>query len=330
MLQQINKIKGKNKIIFLLVFLILFFFIAVLIRKNPESKRFQFENIKPVYYESMNTADTTVMQSFAVDEIHKQIFVSQVKSGHTGNVAESYIITRCSMDGQMLDSMTLTFGGHGTSIGVEINKNKIYIWSSFDKVNINGVTTGHDLVRFQYKADENLTPFSPNLQNYSDLINPSSSMLITPTIDNKNRKLAVSQRDRYKHKQWVDIYNIDDILKHKPRKTNKIDIPESLLLLQGLSLDGNYLYWRTGDENEINYKDLVTVFDINTGRIIVQRRVALGWDISPYETIYREPEGIYMYTNSDTGKKMLFVGVVTGVRGKDNYRNRIYVYQSPK
>jgi hypothetical protein len=34
------------------------------------------------------------------------------------------------------------------------------------------------------------------------------------------------------------------------------------------------------------------------------------------ESNFREPEGIFLYTNPDTGEKSLFAGVVTGWNGE--------------
>jgi hypothetical protein len=275
----------------------------------------------------LQLADKTVMQSFAIDEENHEIYVSQVKSGQPKNVAESYVITRSTMDGQMLDSMTLQYGGHGTNIGVEVYNDEVYIWSSYERVNRNGAATGRDLVRFKYRANVTYTPQSPEIENYSYLIDTQSSMQISPAIDNKNRKIAVRQRDGIKKTQWVNVYNLDEVLSHKNPIANTIIIPEYLLMLQGLSLDGDYLYWRTGDSNERKFKDLVSVFDVNSGDLVAQKQVTSGWNSNSDKRFYREPEGIFLYTHAKTGEKQLYVGVVTGKSGEGIYSNSIYTFK---
>ncbi|MFP7299097.1 hypothetical protein [Neobacillus niacini] len=305
-----------------------FIFISsfMLIEKNMEEKRFQFEKETPSYYTKLQVSEKTVMQSFAIDEINRHIYISQVKGGQDNKGAESFVITKTTMDGIMIDSMTLTYGGHGTSIGVEVTDGIVYIWSSYDKVDKKGTMIGHDLVRFKYIGGATYTPSSPSLERYSDLINTDPKVQIAPSIDNKNGKIAV--RQRVGKKQKVDVYNIEDVLNNRNRKLYSFDVPTDLSYLQGLSLDGKFIYWRTGDTNGKKFKDLVTVFDITTGNIVLKEQITSGMDLAPYESNFREPEGVFMYTNPNTGEKSLYIGVVTGAPGKRI--NRLYVYHSPK
>lgn len=327
--QEVIKKKKKKKIIWNLiktaiVVFAVFFYIKDLSAVNNTTDPYTFKNGE--LKANIQLVDKTVMQSFAVDEENQYIYVSQVKSGQPKNSAESFVITRCSMDGKMLDSMTLKYGGHGTNIGVEVQNNSVYIWSSYDRVNQEGQTVGFDLVRFEYKAGATYTPSSPELEKYSNLINGKSTVQIATAIDNKNRRLAVRQRDSFHKEQWVDIYNLDDVTKYDARKLHTIHIPENILYLQGLSLAGNYLYWRTGDTNGKKFQDYVTIFDISTGKILKSKHVSVDESDILNKITYREPEGIFMYTDPKTAIQTLLVGVVTKEEGKNYFKNKVYTY----
>ncbi|WP_052353775.1 phage baseplate protein [Neobacillus jeddahensis] len=320
---KLKKKKGRNWLyIFELIILLgAFFYFSHDFGDSTDSSTAKKK--KDNLFAKLELADHTVMQSFAIDETNKNIYVAQAKSSTTQNVAESYVITRCTLDGRMLDKMTLKYGGHGTNIGVEVNSKGVYIWSSYDQVNKKGVSKGHDLVRFKYKAGATYTPSSSDLKRYSKLINTSSSVQVATTIDNANRRLAVRQRQGDKTK--IDIYNLDDVLKGDNHKLHTLSISKELYYLQGFSLENNYLYWRTGDTNEERYKDYVSIFNISTGKLMTQIHETVGIDTMKHESNFREPEGVFLYTNPDTGKKSLLVGVVTGASGKRFYR----IYKTP-
>ncbi|MFF2447160.1 hypothetical protein ACFVSW_08645 [Neobacillus sp. NPDC058068] len=271
---------------------------------------------------TLQLADKTVMQSFAVDDVHQQIYVSQVESGRAPEEAESFVITRCTMDGKMLDSMTLKYGGHGTNIGVEVDGDSVYVWSSYNKIAEDGTVTGHDLVRFKYKAGAVYNPSSHALKNFSKLIDPSASIQIAAAVDPINKTLAVRQRSGTKTS--VDVYSLTDVLSGGDTKLSTTIVPKNLYYLQGFSLDGDYLYWRTGDTDETRFKDFVTVFNTITGGVVYQKHMTAGIDGLVNESNFREPEGIFLYTKPDTGEKSLFVGVVTG--GNGERFNRIHAF----
>jgi hypothetical protein len=279
---------------------------------HPE-ERFSLKN-KADRTITLQLADKTVMQSFAVDDVHQQIYVSQVASGRAPEEAESFVITRCTMDGKMLDSMTLKYGGHGTNIGVEVDGGSVYIWSSYNQLAEDGTVTGHDLVRFKYKAGAVYYPDSRALKNFSQLIDPSASIQIAAAVDPINKTLAVRQRSGTT--TTVDVYSLTDVLKGGDTKLSTINVPKNLYYLQGFSLDGDYLYWRTGDTDETRFKDFVTVFNVVTGEMVYQKHMTAGIDGLVNESNFREPEGIFLYTNPDTGEKSLFAGVVTGWNGE--------------
>ncbi|MFS0664445.1 teichoic acid biosynthesis protein [Bacillus mojavensis] len=281
---------------------------------------FNFTKITPKLFTELRVADKTVLQSFNFDEKNHQIYTTQVATGMGGGSPQSYRITRLSFEGLHLDSMLLKHGGHGTNIGIENRNGTIYIWSLYDRPN---ETDKSDLVCFPYKAGATLDENSKELQRFSNL---PLNHRVTPSLDMKNRQLALRQYDTLKNKQWVTVFNLDDAIANKNNPLYTINIPEELHYLQGFFLDDGYLYWYTGDTNSKTYPNLITVFD-TSGKILLQKEISVGSDLSyRYENNFREPEGICMYTNPETGAKSLMVGITSGKEG--NRISRIYAYHS--
>lgn len=281
---------------------------------------FNFTKITPKLFTELRVADKTVLQSFNFDEKNHQIYTTQVATGMGGGSPQSYRITRLSFEGLQLDSMLLKHGGHGTNIGIENRNGTIYIWSLYDRPN---ETDKSDLVCFPYKAGATLDENSKELQRFSNL---PLNHRVTPSLDMKNRQLALRQYDTVKNKQWVTVFNLDDAIANKNNPLYTINIPEELHYLQGFFLDDGYLYWYTGDTNSKTYPNLITVFD-TSGKILLQKEITVGSDLSyRYENNFREPEGICMYTNPETGAKSLMVGITSGKEG--GRISRIYAYHS--
>ncbi|MDP4524802.1 phage baseplate protein [Bacillus halotolerans] len=285
-----------------------------------QKELFNFTKITPKLFTELRVADKTVLQSFNFDEKNHQIYTTQVATGMGGGSPQSFRITRLSFEGLQLDSMLLKHGGHGTNIGIENRNGTIYIWSLYDRPN---ETDKSDLVCFPYKAGATLDENSKELQRFSNL---PLNHRVTPSLDMKNRQLALRQYDTVKNKQWVTVFNLDDAIANKNNPLYTINIPEELHYLQGFFLDDGYLYWYTGDTNSKTYPNLITVFD-TSGKILLQKEITVGSDLSyRYENNFREPEGICMYTNPETGAKSLMVGITSGKEG--GRISRIYAYHS--
>ncbi|MDY7432369.1 teichoic acid biosynthesis protein [Bacillus sp. V26] len=285
-----------------------------------QKELFNFTKITPKLFTELRVADKTVLQSFNFDEKNHQIYTTQVATGMGGGSPQSFRITRLSFEGLQLDSMLLKHGGHGTNIGIENRNGTIYIWSLYDRPN---ETDKSDLVCFPYKAGATLDENSKELQRFSNL---PLNHRVTPALDMKNRQLALRQYDTVNNKQWVTVFNLDDAIANKNNPLYTINIPEELHYLQGFFLDDGYLYWYTGDTNSKTYPNLITVFD-TSGKILLQKEITVGSDLSyRYENNFREPEGICMYTNPETGAKSLMVGITSGKEG--GRISRIYAYHS--
>ncbi|MCC2528819.1 teichoic acid biosynthesis protein, partial [Bacillus halotolerans] len=282
---------------------------------------FDFTTVPPVYHTNLNLADKTVLQCFVIDELTGDIYATQVASGNQDK-SESFTITRMNQNGVMLDSMTLIHGGHGTTIGLERENGKMYIWSNYDVVDSNGNTVGNDLVRFPYTAGATLNGGSGGIKRY----NKFNDYYTIPVIDRENGFIAfrVKLNDG---NSLVELRKLTDVKSGVNKVLGKVTIPSDLHYLQGFTIDGYDLYWYTGDTNNNTYPCEITQFSFKDGSL--KKRISCDFGYGPdgkYEDDFREPESIFLYKDPMTGKKSLFAGVVTGAVGKR--LAKVYAYHS--
>ncbi|MCC2528179.1 teichoic acid biosynthesis protein [Bacillus halotolerans] len=282
---------------------------------------FDFTTVPPVYHTNLNLADKTVLQCFVIDELTGDIYATQVASGNQDK-SESFTITRMNQNGVMLDSMTLTHGGHGTTIGLERENGKMYIWSNYDVVDSNGNTVGNDLVRFPYTAGATLNGGSGGIKRY----NKFNDYYTIPVIDRENGFIAFRIRLKDDN-SLVELRKLSDVKNGVNKVLGKVIIPSDLFYLQGFTIDGYDLYWYTGDTNNKTYPCEITQFSFKDGSL--KKRISCNFGYGPdgkYEDGFREPESIFLYKDPKTGKKSLFAGVATGAVGKR--LAKVYAYHS--
>lgn len=282
---------------------------------------FDFTTVPPVYHTNLNLADKTVLQCFVIDELTDDIYATQVASGNQDK-SESFTITRMNKNGVMLDSMTLIHGGHGTTIGLERENGKVYIWSNYNVVDSNGNTVGNDLVRFPYTAGATLNSGSGGIKRY----NKFNDYYTIPVIDRENGFIAFRIRLQDDN-SLVELRKLSDVKNGVNKVLGKVIIPNDLFYLQGFTIDGYDLYWYTGDTNNKTYPCEITQFSFKDGSL--KKRISCEFGYGPdgkYEDGFREPESIFLYKDPKTGKKSLFAGVVTGAVGKR--LAKVYAYHS--
>ncbi|WP_338079185.1 hypothetical protein [Aquibacillus halophilus] len=283
-------------------------------QKKTDSSDFTKE--VPSFYTKLSLPEVTVMQCFVINELSDELYVSQVIP--SSDASESYRLSRFTIDGTYLDSMVLRHGGHGTTFGIENSESDVYIWSSYDVLDKSANVTGHDLVRFKYEAGLTLNEASSALTRYDKFTNE----YVNPTIDQKNNtivfRVGIGQSK-------IELRSLNDVKNGINQLNHSFLIPDDLEYFQGMSLDGENLYWYTGDVNSVTHDREITLFDFSKGTIKKRVTVDFGKDSSgKYEKGFSEPEGIYLYTDPNTGAKSLFAGVVTGGKGKRI--NKIYRY----
>lgn len=272
---------------------------------------FDFTTVPPVYHTNLNLADKTVLQCFVIDELTGDIYATQVASGNQDK-SESFTITRMNQNGVMLDSMTLIHGGHGTTIGLERENGKMYIWSNYNVVDSNGNTVGNDLVRFPYTAGATLNGGSGGIKRY----NKFNDYYTIPVIDRENGFIAFRIRLKDDN-SLVELRKLSDVKNGVNKVLGKVTIPNDLFYLQGFTIDGYDLYWYTGDTNNKTYPCELALFSFKDGSL--KKRISCDFGHGPdgkYEDDFREPESIFLYKDPTTGKKSLFAGVATGAVGK--------------
>ncbi|MGG3817228.1 hypothetical protein BSBH6_00132 [Bacillus subtilis] len=282
---------------------------------------FDFTTVPPVYHTNLNLADKTVLQCFVIDEFTGDIYATQVASGNQDK-SESFTITRMNQNGVMLDSMTLIHGGHGTTIGLERENGKVYIWSNYNVVDSNGNTVGNDLVRFPYTAGATLNGGSGGIKRY----NKFNDYYTIPVIDRENGFIAFRIRLEDDN-SLVELRKLNDVKNGVNKVLGKVIIPNDLFYLQGFTIDGYDLYWYTGDTNNKTYPCEITQFSFKDGSL--KKRISCNFGYGPdgkYEDGFREPESIFLYKDPKTGKKSLFAGVATGAVGKR--LAKVYAYHS--
>ncbi len=282
---------------------------------------FDFTTVPPVYHTNLNLADKTVLQCFVIDELTGDIYATQVASGNQDK-SESFTITRMNQNGVMLDSMTLIHGGHGTTIGLERENGKMFIWSNYNVVDSNGNTVGNDLVRFPYTAGATLNGGSGGIKRY----NKFNDYYTIPVIDRENGLIAFRIRLEDDN-SLVELRKLNDVKNGVNKVLGKVIIPSDLFYLQGFTIDGYDLYWYTGDTNNKTYPCEITQFSFKDGSL--KKRISCNFGYGPdgkYEDGFREPESIFLYKDPKTGKKSLFAGVATGAVGKR--LTKVYAYHS--
>jgi hypothetical protein len=293
------------------------------LNKNTKALAFfDFLHTTPRLFNHLRPLESTVMQSFAIDELNRHIYVVQLNSRFTSGGAEDVTITRCSFDGRRIDYMLCENMGHGTQIGVENTNGTLYIWSSYEIVDASGTATDQEIVRFPYKAGGTINQSDASIQRFSAL--PKGDNL-HPAVDQKNRQMVI-RYDNKTDRQWVELHDLDAVLANQYNPLATVDIPADISYLQSFWLDDGALYWYTGDTNEDNYPRLITVINMETGEQIAQKGVSVGSDIAQRYEGDIEPEGMCMFTDPDTGAKTLLIGIVTGVAGARI--RRIYAYHS--
>ncbi|MGG1455579.1 teichoic acid biosynthesis protein [Bacillus subtilis] len=282
---------------------------------------FDYTTIPPVYHTSLGLADKTVLQCFVIDEVTGDIYATQVGSGNSDQ-SQNYVITRMNQNGVMLDSMTVIHGGHGTTIGLERENGRVYIWSNYDVVDSNGNTVGNDLVRFPYTAGASINGGNGGIKRY----NKFNDVYTIPVIDQQNGLIALRLR-KENDDSVVQLRKLSELKNGIDNLLGEIAIPSDLHYLQGFTIDGYDLYWYTGDTNSASYPAELSLFSFKDGKL--KKRITCNFgrgEDGKYEGDFREPESVFLYKDRKTGKKSLFAGIVTGTVGKR--LAKVYAYHS--
>jgi hypothetical protein len=150
---------------------------------------------------SVTLRDTTIMQSFAYDDVNKVWIFAQVQqSGRFGKTASQHAhdgdltLTKISQSGAILGYMYLSGFGHGLSIGVEPAGSTTYVWTesnsqyfeALGSADANGY--GTKIARFAWRNSTTLTPLSSGVTLFA--VNDEAPEQ-SPYVDYKRNRIAV-------------------------------------------------------------------------------------------------------------------------------------------
>lgn len=278
---------------------------------------FDFTAVSPSFYGFLYPPQLSVMQCFVIDEITDEIFVSQVVTDSITGKPESYLVSRHSMDGLLKDHMRLEYGGHGTSICLEHVGATTYIWGSHYSED----GTQNEVVRFPYTPGATFKLTSSQMQKMPKF----TTVYTTPVVDEKSGLIGMRfARDGH---QTVELRKLADVKNNVNKLLGTVVIPDESSFLQGITLDGDKLYWYSGDTTGAKPREIAR-YDFTTGGQDVITEVDFGYGPDgKYEDNFREPEGLCLYTDRRTGAKTLFAGVITGA-GQSRRRWKVYGYHS--
>lgn len=242
----------------------------------------------------------TVLQSFAFDNVNKQIFTVQLMagglklpgetapvSGANRNLNGDLALTQLDLAGNKLGYMYLKGFGHGVQIGVETEDGVPYIWSETDSKAEGKDGWGTVITRFQFENGKILTPDSPELQKHK-LIEGADRT--TVNIDEANELLTMRYRkDGVFH---FGVYELESVKQNRYKAIADVVQP-SVGTFQGFASYGQYLYLLEGSSYgsvgsvEPTGNTYITSVDLNTGEVVDKQLITAGNTLS-----FREPEGL--------------------------------------
>jgi hypothetical protein len=252
---------------------------------------------------------TTVLQSFAFDNVNKHIYVLQV-IGATEN--GDMILTKVNYSGTKLGHMRLNRFGHGVGMGVEMVGSTPWIWTETDRNPDSGY--GRAVTRFKFTNGQTLT-YGSSLTTYRA---HSGSTSNTPSIDQLNNRIAI----RYRHSGAVHykVFKLSDFKNRNftPVHTFKQVGIGSSEVFQGWCLHGNYVYQMTGTAytgesggNPPSKKGncYLSSIDVRTGQLYERKKTQAAYSLD-----FREPEGLAVQLSSPRRLHMGFASGKVGAR----------------
>ena len=190
----------------------------------------------PIFYKTLRSKNTSVMQSFIYLE-NKNFIFSQLAGTEDG--IENFVITKCDENGDFLSSMTIKKGGHGIITGYENNCGDIVIFYTDPQGNLRktkfmgGITVNNE--------DMELLP---KYNNEYQLL----------SVNKKANLITVINRNNQNKYYCGYVYKLDEYLSGKAVPIHKVNnIIASNQTLQGFGTDGKFVYAYTGLPHEQLY-----------------------------------------------------------------------------
>jgi hypothetical protein len=258
-----------------------------------------------------NLQRSTVLQSFAYDNVNQHIYTVQLIGGGLQLPGEStapnaaarktngdLCITKLDFAGNIISYMYVLGAGHGVSIGVEPGVGQsgqpvAYLWTETDVIpdSVDG-GRGTKIARFPFTDGAVVKPNTPWLQKHT--LVPGSTNA-TVSIDMAHGYLV----SRYKAADGSYKLSIFDLAQVKlgnyvARSTlNLPAVDTAVTSFQGYTSYGNYAYllegtaYGKGSSVAPNGNTYISIYDFNTGALVDRGLTKAG-----YTLLYREPEGM--------------------------------------
>ncbi|MFD5011863.1 phage baseplate protein [Streptomyces chartreusis] len=262
--------------------------------------------------------EPTVLQSFALDEVHKHLYVLQIVWG--GSEAGDLCLNRLDLQCKRLGHMYLRGFGHGVGIGVQhAPDGTVWIWTEC-AASEGGYGRGVTRFRFFPGATREVADVNVRFPIPGSTGNQPSICQATGRIAVRHR---VDDVPRYR------IYDLaafvaGDYTTHLADFPQTGTHPDPTVPFQGFALHGDHLYQLAGTPYDPQSNPPagrgdthVSCLHIRTGEPVQRERTEAGHSLS-----FREPEGLAVRR---TPKPWLCMGFASGAVGAREFS----VYYKP-
>ncbi|WDS60849.1 tail protein [Staphylococcus phage Huma] len=266
---------------------------------------FELNELEPKFVMGFGGIRNAVNQSINIDKETNHMYSTQSDS----QTPEGFWINKLTPSGDLISSMRIVQGGHGTTIGLERQSNgEMKIWLHHDGVAKLLQVAYKDNYVLDLEEAKGLTDYTPQ-----SLLNKHS---FTPLIDEANDKLilrfgdgTIQVRSRADVKNHIDNVEKEMTIDNSENNDNR--------WMQGIAVDGDDLYWLSGNSS-VNSHVQIGKYSLTTGQKIYDYPFKLSYQdgINFPRDNFKEPEGICIYTNPKTKRKSLLLAMTNGGGGK--------------
>lgn len=255
--------------------------------------------------------ESTVMQSFAYDDVHDVWMVLQLmQEGRFHQTAQQHLdqgdltLNEVSPSGELLGFMYLHGFGHGLTLGLEPSAAATYVWTETSArhegrhASALAGSYGTKVARFRWRPSAELRPTSAAVSTYSA---NSGLPEESPVVDHHHNRIAIEYYSTYYRKFRWALYPLDRFKRRDFTPIRRSTWPAAL----GSITDQGWAY--ANDTTMINYNGTAysssnptgnaTLFQVSiataTGKIVKRSPITSGARL-----VSREPEGITLLGRS--------------------------------
>lgn len=265
-----------------------------------KSKRFVLEEPAKPWILEKPLHNGTVLQSFAIDNVNKHVYLVQLMSGGQQLPGEpepkthaerdrdgDLALTKLDEEGNLLGHMFLKGFGHGVQIGVEPVGETAYLWTETDAVTEGKSGWGSQLARFAFEDGKILTSDSPELQKHR-LIEGADRT----TVHIDQAKNLLTMRYRKDGAFRFGVFPLEEVKRGSYSAIADVKQP-SVGTFQGFASYGGFLYllegnsYGSGGSTAPTGNTFITAVNLVTGEVADRQLILAGSDLT-----FREPEGM--------------------------------------